>query len=185
MIQNIVLILLNTKIKVLTMSDGSSDSSDPPPPPPPAHPAEAARDGDEDRVSRSSGSDSPSLSSPPDKHIIAQKLMEAAKFGDEDTVTRILRQGVDTDNVNIGLCVSAAYGHENLVKIFHDYGGEVNIQLEITQKRTPFIMSVLCGHLAVTKLLLNLGAEIDQQDDDGDTALAYESCEKGPCRSSQ
>ena len=57
----------------------------------------------------------------------------------------------------------------NLVKIFYDHGGDVNDREG--QSESLLIMSANSGQLTMTRLLLDLGAEIDRQDDDGDTAL--------------
>ena len=91
--------------------------------------------------------------------------MQAAEIGDENIVIRLLQKGADVDTVNGGLWVSVLYGHDNLVRIFHEHGGDVN------NEGTPLIISAERGHLTTTILLLDLGAEINLQDDDGDTAL--------------
>ena len=64
---------------------------------------------------------------------------------------------------------SVLHGHDNLVKIFYDHGGDVNDREG--QSESLLIMSANSGQLTMTRLLLDLGAEIDRQDDDGDTAL--------------
>ena len=95
--------------------------------------------------------------------------MDAAKSGDEDSVTRLLQQRADAVTVNAGLFASALYGHDNLVRIFHEHGGDV--KKRSWKKMTPLIASAIKGHLTTTRLLLDLGAEINLQDDDGETAL--------------
>ena len=55
------------------------------------------------------------------------------------------------------------------MKIFYDHGGDVNDREG--QSESLLIMSANSGQLTMTRLLLDLGAEIDRQDDDGDTAL--------------
>ena len=97
------------------------------------------------------------------------ELVKAAKSGDEDSVTKLLQQGADAELVNTGLWYSAAFGHDKIVRIFHEHGGDVNKRS--WKKKTPLIASAIKGHLTTTRLLLDLGAEINLQDDDGETAL--------------
>lgn len=105
-------------------------------------------------------------------------FFSAIESGQYHVVESLLATYCSVDNVNIGLLVATCHGHSDLIKLMLDVGADVNVKSTNladcpyvrgqgwdTQLRTPLIFSVLKEQPNITRLLLEMGADIHADND--------------------
>ncbi|XP_013397887.1 E3 ubiquitin-protein ligase MIB2 isoform X2 [Lingula anatina] len=102
-------------------------------------------------------------------------LHHAALKGNKLATERILlkaRQVADVkkDDGFSALHLAALNGHKEVAEILLTQG-QADIEIRNNRKQTPLLLAVSQGHTALLELLVSKGADVNVQDEDGDTCL--------------
>ncbi|EEP77938.1 predicted protein [Uncinocarpus reesii 1704] len=99
-------------------------------------------------------------------------LMMAAESGYTDAVRFLLEEGADANIRECGQRTALWYAinrvHEPAITLLIEYGADVNASVYGV---TPTMLAIERGSMAIVKLLLDAGANMDAQDYHGQTAL--------------
>ena len=107
-------------------------------------------------------------------------ILVAAWRGHTPIVKMLLEEGIPAGTAVCGYSVlhaAASAGQNDMVQLLISKGVDVNTRDRDGVHRTPLRWAVQENHLSVIQTLLDNGAEIDAQDEDGDTPLIQASGE--------
>ena len=109
-------------------------------------------------------------------------LLSFVRWGHAPSVLRAIRQGADVNAFHktdvhdrsekkraTALTVAAALGMVDVVGVLIEHGADVN--LNKSQGRTPLMAAALCDSTTTGQKLIDAGADLNQLDQDGNTAL--------------
>ena len=100
---------------------------------------------------------------------INENIRKTVKANDNNLLERILDSAPRNMPIASGvLHISAAIGNEKIVKLLLDHGAEVN---EKFNGLTPLLLASSNNHSLVAKLLLQFGADVNAQNQDGRSSL--------------
>jgi ankyrin repeat protein len=101
----------------------------------------------------------------------ATAITNAAFFNHPESVRAILssKQKLKTDTSENALLISAGLGLDNIIKMFLDYGVDVNARGK--NGRTPLMAAVEFNHLNTVKLLLENKANPKAKDTEGESIM--------------
>jgi len=99
---------------------------------------------------------------------LSEALADAARYGEVDECRSYLDQGALADAYD-GLLYAAANGHEEIVRLFLEYGADVNKTNE--QGSTAMHWACLNGHANIVQLLLDKGGSASTCNAAGRTPL--------------
>lgn len=102
-----------------------------------------------------------------------KRLKEAASIGDTAKVIELLEKGIDKTNINKSLYHAAKGGHTNTAKALLNKGAYVNFKCYSTLNVLVTPLMVAAPYPKTVQLLLDSGANVNAQDEYGDTALVY------------
>ena len=83
---------------------------------------------------------------------------------------------VNKDGWN-GLHHATFKGHVSVIDVLVSQGGDMNQRIESGwgKGRTPLMMALRCGKIEAAEQLIRLGADVNIEDSDGNTALSIAS----------
>lgn len=104
-------------------------------------------------------------------------LQHAVSMGNAGAVKKLLpvtEHLIDLRNVHglAPLHVAAAYGHANIIEVLIEEC-HANMELRNGNCQTPFLLAVFSGNQQAADCLLESGADMQAQDDEGNTCLHY------------
>lgn len=104
-------------------------------------------------------------------NVLHHAALKGNNFATEKLLSRT-RQIVDIkkDDGFAALHLAALNGHYSVVETLLTQG-QCDVDVRNNRKQTPLLLAVSQGQCGIVELLLGMGAQLDAQDEDGDTAL--------------
>ncbi|MCJ1307667.1 hypothetical protein MMC25_001315 [Agyrium rufum] len=109
----------------------------------------------------------------PGDQRLNEALIQAAEVGNGKTVQNLLNVGANVDwkdsAGSTAITWAISEGHEETVRILLDNGADINVKDEFGNPPLHWAIS----QKGIAELLISLGADVDRQNDDGQTVLLW------------